>query len=51
VKYSLHQSKNVLLRGKTSAMPTPVPRPRMTLVLESIDERLLLGLGAEPPWW
>ena len=32
LKYSTHQSKNLLLSGNTSRIPNPVPRPRITLL-------------------
>lgn len=47
LKYSQHQSKNVLFNGNTSRMPAPVPIPRITLLpFESMENVLELGLGS-----
>ena len=45
LKYSQHQSKKWLFNGKMSRMPTPVPRPRITLLpAESLENVLSAGL-------
>src|SRR5882762_4307077 len=49
LKYSQHQSKNVLFKGNTSRIPAPVPIPRiMLLPFESMEKVLEFGLASKP---